>query len=113
MLETLLFKTLPWKGQGIAQEHQESKEEEEQQQFEESTSQNPDKTMNNVYQRYYRSLYQKNKKRLKVENIQHHLYTEYYVVALELIQLIRINKIANITFNKEPKIIKRHLIIKD
>jgi len=52
-------------------------------------------------------------KDLKLKVFKYYFYIEYYIVVLELVQFIGINKIANITFNKEPKIIKGHLIMKD
>ncbi len=53
------------------------------------------------------------KKDLRFKAFKHHSYTEHYIVALEFVQFIRINKTTNITFNKEPKIIEGYLIIKD
>ena len=53
------------------------------------------------------------KKDLKIKAFKYHFYTEHYIVALEFIQFIGTDKTANITFNKESKIIERHLIVKD
>ncbi len=52
-------------------------------------------------------------KNLKLKIFKHHFYIEYYIVVLEFVRFIKIDKTVNITFNKELKIIERHLMIKD
>ena len=50
---------------------------------------------------------------LGLKIFKHYSYTEYYIVVLEFIWFIGIDKTVNITFNKEPRIIKGHLIMKN
>ncbi len=40
----------------------------------------------------------------------YYIYTEYYDAALDLVKSLKLKKTLNITFNKEPKISKKHLI---
>ncbi len=53
------------------------------------------------------------KKDLEFKIFKHYLYIEYYIVVLEFVRFIGIEKTVSITFSKEFKIIKRHLIVKD
>ncbi len=52
-------------------------------------------------------------KDLGIKVFKHHFYTEYYIVVLEFVRFIGTDKTTNITFNKESKIIKRYLIVKN
>ncbi len=40
----------------------------------------------------------------------HYIYIEYYNTALNFIRTLRFEKTVNITFSKEPRIVKEHLI---
>ncbi len=53
------------------------------------------------------------KKDLKIKAFKYHFYTEHYIVVLEFVRFIKTDETANIIFSKEPKIIKRYLIMKD
>ncbi len=52
-------------------------------------------------------------KDLKLKTFKHYLYTKYYIVILKFVQFIGIDKTVSMIFNKEPRIIKGHLIVKD
>ncbi len=52
-------------------------------------------------------------KYLKLKIFKHYLYIEYYIIALEFVHFIRIDKTTNMIFNKELRIIKRYLMVKD
>ncbi len=43
----------------------------------------------------------------------HHIYIKHYNAALDFIRILRFEKTVNIIFNKEPRIVKKHLIQKD
>ncbi len=53
------------------------------------------------------------KNNLRFKIFKHHFYIEYYIMVLDFVQFIRIKKTANIIFNKESRIIKRYLIVKN
>ncbi len=48
-------------------------------------------------------------KDLNNKTFKHHIYIEYYNVALDLAKGLRSEKTLNIIFNKEPRILKEHL----
>ncbi len=49
-------------------------------------------------------------KDLEDKVFKHHIYIEYYDAALDFIQRLKPEKTSNITFNKELRISKKHLI---
>ncbi len=52
-------------------------------------------------------------KDLRFKIFKYHSYIKYYIIILKLVWFIKIKKTINIIFNKELRIIKEHLIIKD
>ncbi len=52
-------------------------------------------------------------KDLNDKTFKHHIYTKHYNATLNFVRNLRSEKTSNITFNKEPKISKEHLIQKD
>ncbi len=49
-------------------------------------------------------------KNLNDKIFKHHIYTEHYDAALNLVRILKLEKTSSITFNKEPWISKKHLI---
>ncbi len=49
-------------------------------------------------------------KNLKDKAFKYHIYTEHYNVALDFARGLKSEKTLSITFNKEPRISKEHLI---
>ena len=49
-------------------------------------------------------------KDLNNKTFKHYIYTEHYNATLDLVQILKPKKTSNITFNKEPRILKKHLI---
>ncbi len=44
------------------------------------------------------------------KTFKHYIYIEYYNAALDFIQILKPEKTSNIIFNKELRILKKHLI---
>ncbi len=49
-------------------------------------------------------------KDLNDKTFKYHTYIEYYDAALNFVRILRFEKTSNITFNKELRILKEHLI---
>ncbi len=49
-------------------------------------------------------------KDLNNKAFKHHIYIEYYNIALDFAKSLRPEKTSNITFSKEPRISKKHLV---
>ena len=49
-------------------------------------------------------------KDLNDKTFKHYIYIEYYNVILDLVKILKPKKTLNITFNKELRILKEHLI---
>ena len=50
---------------------------------------------------------------LGLKTFKYHFYIEYYIVVLEFVRFIETDKTVNMIFNKEPRIIEGHLMVKD
>ncbi len=51
-------------------------------------------------------------KDLSHKTFKHHIYTEHYNAALDLVQILRLEKTISMTFNKKPRISKECLVQK-
>ncbi len=49
-------------------------------------------------------------KNLDDKTFKYYIYIEYYNVALNLVKNLEFKKTSNITFNKEPRVSKKHLV---
>ncbi len=49
-------------------------------------------------------------KNLDDKIFKHHIYIEHYNIILDLVRILRSKKTSNIIFNKEPWILKEHLV---
>ncbi len=49
-------------------------------------------------------------KDLNNKTFKYHIYIEYYDIALDFVRSLRSKKTSSITFNKEPRISKEHLV---
>ena len=52
-------------------------------------------------------------KDLNDKAFKHYIYAEHYNVILDFVQTLKPKKTISIIFNKEPRIVKKHLIQKD
>ncbi len=52
-------------------------------------------------------------KDLNNKTFKYYIYTEHYNIALDFARGLKLKKISSITFNKEPRISKKHLIQKN
>ncbi len=49
-------------------------------------------------------------KDLRNKVFKHYIYMKHYNIALDFAKDLRLEKTSNITFNKEPRIFKEHLV---